>query len=172
MACASIGRRFVKMSNELSQMSSDPPSEPQPDPSEASSQAERLSQNAEIVRGDGTRETVELRAERLSWSGALPRPDDFARFGEIVPDAPERILRMAEREQQHRIDLEAQIVPANNAAGRRGQWLGAGISVLAMVLAVLVVVLDGPWQVAVALLGVPVLSVARSLVTAIKARDE
>ena len=62
-------------------------------------------------------------------------------------------------------------MPANNAAGKRGQWLGFFISILAMVLA-FVVALNGPWQVAVALLGVPVLSVARPLVTAIKSRED
>lgn len=75
---------------------------------------------------------------------------------------------MAEREQQHRIDMEGQIVPANNKAGLRGQWLGAGISISALVLAVFAAWLEAPWQVSVALVGVPVLSVARSLVTALR----
>ncbi|WP_420541551.1 DUF2335 domain-containing protein [Rhodosalinus sediminis] len=128
-------------------------------------QAERGAQRAEIVHEDGTSEQVELRTERF-WSGALPRPEDFAKYAEVVPDAPERILQMAEREQQHRIDMESQIVPANNRAGTRGQWLGAGISALALILAVVSFWIGAPWQVSVALVGVPVLSVARSLVTA------
>ncbi|WP_370868052.1 DUF2335 domain-containing protein [Phaeovulum sp.] len=123
------------------------------------------------MNADGSREEIELRSERF-WSGALPRPEDFAKFGEIVPDAPERILRMAEKEQEHRIALESLIVPANNKAGQRGQWLGAGISVLALVLAVVAVYIGAPWQVAVALVGVPVLSVARSLVTAFRSDNE
>lgn len=79
---------------------------------------------------------------------------------------------MAEKEQEHRIALESLIVPANNKAGQRGQWLGAGISVLALVLAVVAVYIGAPWQVAVALVGVPVLSVARSLVTAFRSDNE
>ena len=79
---------------------------------------------------------------------------------------------MAEREQEHRISLEAQIVPANNAAGQRGQWLGAGISALALILAFFAPAVGAPWQVAVALVGVPVLSVARSLVSAFRTKDE
>lgn len=130
-------------------------------------QAERVAQRAEIIHDDGSREQVELRAERF-WSGALPRPEDFAKYGEVVPDAPERILRMAEAEQQHRIDMEGQIVPANNKAGLRGQWLGAAISVVALALAVVASWIGAPWQVSVALVGVPVLSVARSLVTALR----
>lgn len=85
-----------------------------------------------------------------------------------MPDAPERILRMAEAEQRHRIDMEGQLVPANNKAGLRGQLLGAAISVVALTLAVVAAWIGAPWQVSVALVGVPVLSVARSLVTALR----
>lgn len=171
MVCAQTGKRFVKMSSEPSEASGDQLSDQRRDRRGSSNQAERVSQNAEILHEGGTREQVELRAER-HWSGALPRPEDFGRYAEIVPDAPERILRMAEREQDHRISLESQIVPANIAAGRRGQWLGAGISLLALVLAAGATYVGAPWQVATAIVGVPVLSVARSLVTAIRSKDE
>lgn len=138
---------------------------------ENSNHAERLDQKAEIVHPDGTKEDVILRAERI-WSGALPRPEDFAKYALTVPDAPERILRMAEKEQQHRIHLESQILPGNLSAARRGQWLGAGISALALILSVVAHSLGAPWQVSVALVGVPVLSVARSLVNAFKQRPD
>ena len=134
-------------------------------------QVERSAQRAERTNADGSREEIELMSERY-WSGSLPRPEDFAKFGEIIPDAPERILRMAEKEQEHRISLESQIVPANNQAGRRGQLLGAFISVLALVLAVAAAYIGAPWQVSVAIVGVPVLSVARSLVTAFRSPPE
>lgn len=134
-------------------------------------QAEQVSQRSEIYHDDGRQENVEMQAQRY-WSGTLPRPEDFAKYADIVPDAPERILRMAEKEQDHRIDLERQIVPANNRAGKRGQWLGAVISVLALSLAAMSSWLGAPWQVSTALVSVPVLSVARSLVTAFRSSDE
>ena len=34
--------------------------------------------------------------------GPLPTPEDFARYNEVVPDAAERILRQAEKEQDFR----------------------------------------------------------------------
>ena len=102
----------------------------------------------------------------------MPRPEDFAKFGEVVADAPERILRMAEKEQDHRIALETQIVPANESAGRRGQQLGATISLTALALAAATSYWGAPWQVSVALVGIPVLSVARSLVTAFKTKTD
>lgn len=101
----------------------------------------------------------------------LPRPEDFAKFGEVVPTAPERLLRMAELEQQHRMALEVMILPENMRAARRGQQLGAAISIAALGLASVTALMGAPWQVSIALVGVPVLSVARSLVTAFRAED-
>ncbi len=134
-------------------------------------QAERNAKRAQITHPDGRKEELEVSSERY-WSGVPPRPEDFAKFGEIVPSAPERLLRMAEMEQQHRIDLEAKILPENIRAGARGQWLGAVISLVALVLAALMAWLGAPWQVSVALVAAPVLSVARSLVTALRSNGD
>ncbi len=35
------------------------------------------------------------------WSGPLPTPSDFVAYNEAQPDASERILRMAERQQRY-----------------------------------------------------------------------
>ena len=48
--------------------------------------------------------TISLRAE--SWIAPLPSPDDFQRYNETLPGAAERILAMAERQQQHQIEQE------------------------------------------------------------------
>lgn len=36
------------------------------------------------------------------YSGPLPRPEDLAKYDQIVPGAAERIINMAEREMDHR----------------------------------------------------------------------
>ena len=35
------------------------------------------------------------------WSGPLPKPSNFVAYNEAQPDASERILRMAERQQRN-----------------------------------------------------------------------
>ncbi|MCH8169100.1 MAG: DUF2335 domain-containing protein [Proteobacteria bacterium] len=134
-------------------------------------QAESVARHSEIQHADGDLSVEQVSAQRF-WSGALPRPEDLAKYNAIVPGAAERILAMAEKEQEHRIALEQQIVPANATAGKHGQWLGAGISLLALLSAAFTAVMGAPWQVSVALVGVPVPSVARSLVTAFKTSDD
>ena len=39
-------------------------------------------------------------------SGPLPPPAELEAFARISPDFPERIMRMAEQEQQHRFELD------------------------------------------------------------------
>ena len=42
-----------------------------------------------------------------SFSGPLPPPEDFERYNQVAPDAANRILAMAEKEQQIRADGQA-----------------------------------------------------------------
>lgn len=37
-----------------------------------------------------------ITASHRSYSGPLPSPDDFAAYGNTLPNAPERIIRMTE----------------------------------------------------------------------------
>ena len=55
-----------------------------------------------------------LRAtQRVShYSGPLPQSEELARYNEIIPNAAERILKMAENEQQHRFDVDSKQLAA------------------------------------------------------------
>lgn len=70
--------------------------------------------------------------ERKTFSGPLPAPEDFAAYKNVVPDAPERILAMAEKQQQHRIDTERKIVDSNIKSSLRGQVLGAIMAIICL----------------------------------------
>lgn len=71
--------------------------------------------------------------QRSFHSGPLPAVEEYRAYGEVVPDAPERILRMAERDQEakHRI-IEKQIVQ-NSRAVSQGQWMGFTTMLVALV---------------------------------------
>lgn len=70
--------------------------------------------------------------ERKTFSGPLPAPEDFAAYKNVVPDAPERILAMAEKQQQHRIETERKIVDSNIKSSLRGQVLGAIMAIICL----------------------------------------
>lgn len=58
---------------------------------------------------------------RQSFSGPLPHPADFKAYKEVMPDAPERILTMAEKQQMHRIKSEENIIKADIRESMCGQ---------------------------------------------------
>jgi len=71
------------------------------------------------------------------FSGPLPPPKHLAEYEKIVPGAAERIILMAEREQEHIHKLEDEqqemsqkIVSADIKSSKRGEWFGFIIGVL------------------------------------------
>lgn len=75
---------------------------------------------------------ISKKVETKTFSGPLPAPEDFAAYKNVVPDAPERILAMAEKQQQHRIDTERKIVDWNIKSGLLGQLLAAIIAIVCL----------------------------------------
>jgi hypothetical protein len=86
------------------------------------------------------------------WSGPLPPPSELEKIDQIIPGGADRLLRMAEKEQTHRIE-----------DAKRGQYLGWSLAAGAVIAAALVSLCHGPWQVSVALVGIPVLGAVHAL---------
>lgn len=76
--------------------------------------------------------TTEQRLEM--YSGPLPHPDLLRRYQEIVPDAPERILKMAEKQNEHRIEIEKKVIGGNIFNERLGLIAGFLVCVYALYL--------------------------------------
>jgi uncharacterized membrane protein len=55
------------------------------------------------------------------FSGPIPSPEMLAEYGRIIPDGPERILRMAEAQSEHRRALETSVVTSQNRQSEKGQ---------------------------------------------------
>lgn len=77
-------------------------------------------------------------------TGPLPAPATLEQYDKIVPGAAQRILAMAEKQVNHRIALEAQILPSREKQSSRGQMF-AFIACLAMLaIAALAIVYNHP----------------------------
>lgn len=98
------------------------------------------------------------------WAGPLPPPEALDRFNQVVPNGAERIFKMAEAEQAHRIAQETDALQARVGEAKRGQILGATISIFAVVGALSSVWLGAHWAVSVALVGVPLMGLAEAIV--------
>lgn len=90
------------------------------------------------------------------WSGPLPPPAALEHFDRVIPNGADRIMRLVEQEQQHRIDYDNLVLRATIKDTQRGHWLGGLISIAAVCGAVLSVHLGAHPAVSIALVSVPV----------------
>ena len=101
--------------------------------------------------------------QAVSWQGPFPPPDAVERYERVTPGAFDRILGMAERAEAARIADTRQAQAYHRADIGRGHWLGFAVALAAIAAAVACAVAGYQW-VAVTLVGVPVMSVGKSLV--------
>lgn len=71
------------------------------------------------------------------FSGPIPSPDVLARYNEIVPNAAERILVMAESDATHQREIEMAALNAQRRERRLGQVFGFSIGIAALAVAAL-----------------------------------
>lgn len=67
---------------------------------------------------------------QTTFSGPLPPPEDFKRYNEVLPNAADRILSMAENEQKIRSDGQTKML-ANDRKRINGS-IGIGASMIAV----------------------------------------
>lgn len=94
----------------------------------------------------------------------MPPPGALQQFDGIIPDGANRIMKMVEAEQTHRIDHEAERLRVMARDTRRGHWIGGAISICSILGAVACVALHAPAAVSIALVGIPVLGMIRVIV--------
>jgi len=79
-----------------------------------------------------------------SHSGPIPDPETLARYNQIIPNGADRIMKMAEDQSQHRISLEAQVIPAQLKQSGRGQIFALVIGLASLVALVICAFLEQP----------------------------
>ena len=67
--------------------------------------------------------------EAASFSGPLPPPSEFGEYNRVHPGSADRILAMAENEQQHRISTERTALAASVQSSKLGQYFGFSLAV-------------------------------------------
>ena len=85
-----------------------------------------------------------VREEILSaqYSGPLPLPSSFREYDKVLPGSADRILKMAENEQNGRREWDKAALDGTLKENTRGQYLGAVLSVIFAVVAVILALLE------------------------------
>ena len=78
-------------------------------------------------------------------SGPIPPPQVLQQYNSIVPDAAERIIRMAEKQSEHRMYLERKVVDSGVLKSYLGMIFAAGIAVYGLYIAKEISVNGNPW---------------------------
>jgi uncharacterized membrane protein len=66
-------------------------------------------------------------------SGPLPSPDFLKQYDLIIPGLAERIVKMAEDQQSHRLSLENKVISSQLDESKRGQFLGVTVATLCII---------------------------------------
>jgi len=62
--------------------------------------------------------------------GPLPDPEDLAKYNQIIPEGADRIMKMAEHQSAHRIEIEKTVISSQQVQSRRGQNFGLVIAIV------------------------------------------
>lgn len=89
-------------------------------------------QNQQVVR----RVTQQISA---SFSGPIPPPDILIKYNDAIPDGAERILEMAEKQNEHRMALETKVISADIVRANFGVGAGLIVAVLFGILSFLLI---------------------------------
>jgi uncharacterized membrane protein len=79
---------------------------------------------------EGVRQVVAAQ----TFSGPLPHPDIFRKYGEVIPDAPERILRVFEEDSRHVREIGKTALDAAKGDNRRSHWMAFVLIALGLIL--------------------------------------
>jgi uncharacterized membrane protein len=74
-----------------------------------------------------------VQAKAVSFSGPLPPPEVLQNYNQITPGAADRIITMAEKQSQHRQEIEIKVITSDIKNARLGLHYGLIIGLASVV---------------------------------------
>lgn len=96
-------------------------------------------------REQATRAVLRVVTQMISHSGPLPPPEQLEGYSQVLPNAPERIVTMAEKEQSHRHLWERRALLFEFLSSILGSALGFLVSLGLMGCALYSATIGQPW---------------------------
>lgn len=75
----------------------------------------------------------QISIQQKTHSGPLPDPETLVQYNSIIPNGADRIMTMAEKQQDHRIDIEKAVITSQNRQSQLGQIFGLVIGLFGIV---------------------------------------
>lgn len=96
-----------------------------------------VSLNPEIFKGVSPKKKMEIlqsisivSIQQRSHSGPLPDADTLIKYDSVIPNGADRIMKMAENQQSHRMDMENKVITSQSSQSKLGQIFGLIIGVI------------------------------------------
>lgn len=90
-----------------------------------------ISQNPEIFKGLSPKKKIEIlqsfsvvSIQHKSHSGPLPDAETLIKYNSVIPNGADRIMKMAENQQNHRIGIEKKAITSQSNQSKWGQIFG------------------------------------------------
>jgi uncharacterized membrane protein len=84
-----------------------------------------------LSRPVSTNSTRSLQVSRTTaFSGPIPPPELLEKYNDIIPEGANRIMLMAEKQQDHRMGLENRVIDGNLKQSSLGLYLGFALSLV------------------------------------------
>lgn len=80
-----------------------------------------------------------------SFIGPLPPPSILESYKKIIPDAPERILKMAEKNSDHLIEMDIASLKAEKSQTARGQYFALFAIIIILIFCYIALEKGYPW---------------------------
>lgn len=94
----------------------------------------------EEQKGEALKALMIIKEE--SFEGPIPSPSIFKEYESTLPGSADRILKMAESQQSHRIELEKSAINSQMKQGERGQFFGFVIFLFCIALTIVFILFD------------------------------
>ena len=86
--------------------------------------------------------------QQVEYFGPIPPPFILEQYNKVIPGSPERILKMAEKQSDHRISMENQVIHWNITKSKGGMLCAVVISLYALYVAKEIAVHGNPYSAA------------------------
>lgn len=68
--------------------------------------------------------------QKKSHSGPLPDAETLIKYNSVIPNGADRIMKMAENQQEHRMHIEKKVISEQSSQSKLGQWFGLIIGIV------------------------------------------
>lgn len=107
--------------------------------------------------------SIQTISRKIEYNGPIPPASEMAKYAEVLESAPERILAMAEKSQEHAHMMDIKAIDAQRREVRRGQFFGLIVTIGAFSSSAYIAFLGHP-SVAAAIGGTTIVAIATAFI--------